>query len=200
VNKDYKPFFTQTTCPLCHHTLILAWQPYTIPFFGEVIFTCTQCECGFKYADTMILSQREPARYTMKVKSPGDLDVRVIRSTSGTIRIPELEIDIEPGPASESYVSNLEGVLHRIENVLRMVSTWEDETPTAIERAYELLEALDQVRKGEREITIIIEDPLGNSAIISERAICENVSLEEAKALKTGMIVLENDDVPDHLQ
>lgn len=200
MNKESQTFLTRTTCPLCSRSIILNWQPDNIPYFGEVMHTSARCECGFRYADTMILTQREPVRFTMRVESPEDLDARVIRSTSGTIRIPEMGIDIEPGHTSESYVSNIEGVLDRIEDVLGMVSRWEDEPPGTIERAHELIEALEQARRGEMGFTFIIEDPLGNSAIISEKATSEVPTPEEAEQLKTGVIVLEKDDLPDSLQ
>jgi zinc finger protein len=199
VNKNSEPFLSKTNCPLCQNSIIITWQPDNIPFFGNVMYTCSQCDCGFRYADTMILTQREPMRFTLGVESPKDLNIRVIRSVSGTIRIPELGINIEPGYASESYVSNVEGVLCRIEDVVRMVTRWVEEPLKSIERAHEILESLRQVRLGERCITIIIEDPLGNSAIISDKAKSEVMIPEEAEGLKTGFIVLEKDDLPDHL-
>ena len=76
------------------------------------------CDCGFRHSDTILLTQKEPVRFTLQVTSIEDLDARVIRSSSGTIRIPELGVDIEPGFASESYISNVEGVLDRIEGVV----------------------------------------------------------------------------------
>jgi len=200
VNKVTKPIFTQTKCPLCFSSILITWQSDDIPFFGEVMYTCTQCKCGFRYADTFILSQREPTRFTYKVQSANDMNVRVIRSTSGTIRIPELEIIVEPGPASDSYISNIEGVLCRIENVLGMVSRWTDETPETIQKAHELLESVEHVKMGEMEITLIIEDPLGNSAIVSEKVCKELLSSKEVDKLKTGVIVLEKEDLPDHFQ
>lgn len=200
MNKEPEPFLTSTTCPLCSRSILLTWQPDNIPFFGEVIYTSANCKCGFRYADTMILTQRDPVRFTLRVESSADLDARLIRSTSGTIRIPELEINIEPGPASESYVSNIEGVLYRIEDVLRMVSLWEDEPPESIKRAYELLDLLEEVRKGRKAITLIIEDPLGNSAIVSDKACKEPLSPKEVEGLKTGVIILEKDELPNHFQ
>lgn len=197
MNGDTEPIFTRTTCPLCQSDIVLTWQIDTIPFFGEIAINSAHCNCGFKYTDTMVLSQREPVKYTLSVESLADLDSRVIRSSSGTIRIPELGIDIEPGPASESFISNVEGVLCRIEGVLGMVSRWTDEPPPTADRAQEVLTALEEVKRGERDITIIIEDPLGNSAIISERAIKQELTPQEAENLKTGMIVLEMDDLPE---
>jgi len=198
VNKDSEPFFTKTNCPLCQNSIIIIWQPDNIPFFGDVMHTCSQCDCGFKYADTMILTQREPMRFSLGVESPEDLDIRVIRSISGTIRIPELGINVEPGPASESYVSNVEGVLCRIEDVVGMVTRWEDEPPGSIKRAHEILESLRQVRLGKLGITIIIEDPMGNSAIISDKASIDVLTPEEAEDLKTGEILLEKDELTNH--
>lgn len=151
------------------------------------------CDCGFRYSDTLILSQREPVHYEMKVRSIDDLDARVVRSTSGTIRIPELGIDIEPGPASDSFISNIEGVLERVEEILGMVTRWGEKEKTV--RAVELLSNIKKTRAGEYEITLVIEDPLGNSAIIAEKSVCRKLTLDEAALLKTGMIVFEKSEV-----
>ena len=151
------------------------------------------CDCGFRYSDTLILSQHEPMHYEMKVRSTDDLDARVVRSTSGTIRIPELGVEIEPGPASESFISNVEGVLERVERILDMVTRWGEEDKTT--RALELLSSIIKTRAGEYNITIIIDDPLGNSAIIAKNAVCRKLTDDEASLLKTGMIVFEKDEV-----
>lgn len=151
------------------------------------------CDCGFRYSDTLILSQHEPVHYEMKVRSVDDLDARVVRSTSGTIRIPELGVDIEPGPASESFISNIEGVLGRVEEILVMVKQWGEEDKTM--RAVELLSNIEKTRAGKYEVTVVIEDPLGNSAIIAENAVCRKLANDEAARLKTGMIVFEKSEV-----
>jgi len=125
----------------------------------------------------------------MKVSGIDDLDARVVRSTSGTIRIPELGVDIEPGPASNSFISNIEGVLDRVIEILEMVVRWgeDDKTP----RAQELLYTIEKIMAGECEITLIIDDPLGNSAIIANKAISRELTEEEVKYLKCGMIIFE---------
>ncbi len=151
------------------------------------------CDCGFRYSDTLILSQHEPVHYEMKVRSVDDLDARVVRSTSGTIRIPELGVDIEPGPASESFISNIEGVLGRVEEILVMVKQWGEEDKTM--RAVELLSNIEKTRAGKYEVTVVIEDPLGNSAIIAENAVCRKLANDEAARLKTGMVVFEKSEV-----
>jgi len=154
----------------------------------------------------MILSSKEPMRYEMPVETSEDLDARVIRSTSGTIRIPEMGVTIEPGSVSESYITNIEGVLQRIRDVLMTASRWVQGDEEKSSRSEELLCMLEDVIEGKRKITVIIEDPLGNSAIISKRAKATRISEEEAQKLNTGMIVFDVDkselqhDVSDNIQ
>lgn len=182
---------TRSICPLCQKEMLTNWCPDNIPFFGEVMNITSICDCGFRYSDTLILAQRSPVHYEMKVKSVEDLDARVVRSTSGTIRIPELGIDIEPGAASESFVSNIEGVIERVEEILHNVTMWGEEEKT--KRAEELLSIFQRVRAGEYEISVIIEDPMGNSAIIADNALSRELTEREAAGLKTGMIVFEKE-------
>ena len=182
------------------------WQRDNIPYFGEIMYISAKCQCSFRFADTMILSSKEPMRYEMSVETLEDLNARVIRSTSGTIRIPEMGIIIEPGTVSESYITNIEGVLQRVQSVLMTASKWVQEEEEKFARSQELLCMLEEVIEGKRKITVIIEDPLGNSAIISKKATATRLSKEEAEELNTGMIVFDVDkselahDVSDNVQ
>ncbi len=189
MNSNLPLTVTRSVCPLCNRELVTNWVSQNIPFFGEVMHITSLCDCGFRYSDTLIMTQRQPVRYELKVSTLDDLDARVVRSTSGTIRIPELGIDIEPGPASESFISNIEGVLDRVVEILEMVTRWGEEDKTR--RALELLSIIEKIRSGEYEITVIIEDPMGNSAIFAENAIHRELTEDEAASLKTGMIVFE---------
>jgi zinc finger protein len=47
--------------------------------------------------------------------------VRVIRSSTGVIKIPELEIEISPKSASTGYITNVEGVLLRVKSAIKMI-------------------------------------------------------------------------------
>ena len=132
-------------------------------------------------------------RYELPVETIEDLDARVIRSTSGTIRIPEMGVTIEPGSISESYVTNIEGVLQRVRDVLITTSRWAQGDKEKSSRSEELLCMLEDVIEGKRKITVIVEDPLGNSAIISKKVKATKLSKEEAEKLNTGMIVFDVD-------
>ncbi|MDD1666900.1 MAG: hypothetical protein LUO96_00385, partial [Methanomicrobiales archaeon] len=75
--------------------------------------------------------------------------------------------EIDPGPACEGFVSNVEGILERIEDVLGTVLTWAEGEER--ENALTLGERIRLAREGSVPFTLTIEDPTGNSAIISPR-------------------------------
>jgi zinc finger protein len=161
-----------------------------IPYFGDILEVSIVCGCGFKFVDTIILGQKEPLRHQMKVCREGDLCARVIRSTSGTIRIPEWGVDIEPGPASEAYITNVEGIIERLQSVVDMARKW-SETDEERRRAESLLDTMRAARDGKPDFTIIIEDPLGNSAVIGEGVEVTRLSDKEANNLSTGMFIVQ---------
>jgi len=184
---------TKSTCPVCFSQMDFSWETQDIPYFGEAMIIAGTCICGFRHSDTILLGQKEPARYTLEVTEIDDLDARVIRSQSGTIRVPELGVDVEPGPASECYISNVEGVLARITDMVAFATRSAREAGDAekTQRGEEILEAIAQTLQGRYKLTFIIEDPLGNSAIASDKAVRSALSEEEIADLKTGMILLE---------
>lgn len=155
------------------------------------MYITAACDCSFRFADTLILSQKEPMRYELLVENLEDLNSRVVRSTSGTIRIPELGIDVEPGSISDSYVTNIEGVLDRILSVVITATKWCEDDEERHSRGLEVQKALEEIIEGLRPVTIVIEDPFGNSAIISDKVKSCVLPSEEADCLKTGMIVFD---------
>jgi zinc finger protein ZPR1 len=157
----------QGRCPYCEREIQYLYQTENIPYFSEILLVTARCECGYRHADTMILGGAEPARWEFAVEKPEDLSVRVVRSASARVEIPELGVEIDPGPACEGFVSNVEGVLDRIGDVLGSVLTWAEGEER--ENALALRERIGLAREGSIPFTLIIEDPMGNSAIVSER-------------------------------
>lgn len=159
-------------CAACGEECEYIYQTETIPFFSDILIVSAACPaCGYRYANTQMLNEAEPTRFTFRVESPDDLSVRVVRSMSGTLRIPELGVEIDPGPACEGFVTNVEGVLERILSVVEGVLVWAEEDERV--RAECLKAELADARAGDLAFTLILEDPTGNSAIVSDRAIRE---------------------------
>ena len=190
-------------CPMCDSgKLIVNSMLYSVPYFNELAMFTMKCpSCNFSHNDVFSPEERKPVRWTLLVDNPDLLRVRVVRSGSGTIRMPEMGIDIEPGPAAEGYISNVEGVLYRarphIETAVRGA-----EQESEKKRGKEVLEMLNQAIKGEFTFSLVIEDPAGVSGILPEdlRLVKrEELSLEEASQLRGAPAWLDvaRDDVQE---
>ena len=156
-------------CPSCNTEIEYLYKTENIPYFSDILIISAICpSCGYKFVDTQLLKQADPARYTMAVDSGDDLAVRVVRSMSASIEIPEFGVRIDPGPVCEGFVSNVEGVLDRIEQVVKGVLSWG--TDVERENAAALLADIARVRAGTFPVTLVLEDPSGNSGIIAEKA------------------------------
>ncbi len=177
-------------CPSCGRGLKTLVTTYDVPFFGKVLITSISCECGFRHADSVVVDTKEPTRYTIKINRH-NLFTKVIRSTSGTIRIPEIGVSIEPGPASQAFITNLEGVLDRVEGIVRTAMRWNADNEEKVRKCQWILERIRNTIEGDEELTLILEDPFGNSLIVSDEAFREIMSKEEAEGLKTGLTVIE---------
>ena len=158
-------------CPACgKETLKLTTTIQTIPYFGEILLLSAYCEnCKFKHSDVFSVEQKEPACYKLTVEEEKDLNARVIRSSSGTIEIPELGIKMEPGPASQGFITNVEGILLRMEEIVKAQKILVKEKKK-LERLNELEQKLNLAMEGRLKLTIVLKDPLGNSAILSRKA------------------------------
>jgi zinc finger protein len=157
-------------CPVCQTEIPYLYQTDEIPYFSEILIISALCpSCGYRLADTQLLSNTEPSRWELCIESPDDMMIRVVRSMTGTISIPELGVRIDPGPACEGFVSNVEGVLHRIGRVLQSLLSWA-ESAEERERIRSLQGSLELVREGRLTATLVIEDLSGNSAIIADKA------------------------------
>lgn len=176
---------TDSKCPVCSvRPVYYNTTTLNVPYFGEIVQTTIFCKkCGYHHSDTMISSINEPTRYEYPICSRKDMDVRVVRSSSGTVSIPEIGAKVEPGPVSECFVSNIEGILERIKNVT------EDMETKNKKKKKEILEKIEKIRNGKEKATLIIDDPLGNSAIIGKKAKKRKLTDDEIKKLKTGMII-----------
>jgi zinc finger protein len=166
-------------CPLCHkNKLTLIEEDYDVPYFGKCYLMSMKCEnCDYKISDVEAEEQKEPSKYTFEIKNKKDLNIRVVKSGQASVKIPALKMSVEPGPASEGYISNIEGVLQKFKKVIESErDNAEDENVK--KNAKNLLKKLWKVELGEMPVKIIIEDPSGNSAIIDKRAVVEKLKIK----------------------
>lgn len=155
-------------CPCCNTDIEYLYKTENIPYFSDILIISAICpECGYKFVDTQLLKHGEPARYIVTVDAEDDLAIRVVRSMSASIEIPEIGVRIDPGPQCQGFISNVEGVLDRIETVVKGALRWGNDVER--ENAAALLADIARVKAGTFPVTLILEDPCGNSGIIAEK-------------------------------
>ena len=166
---------TGQPCAFCHENkLTLTEQKKEIPYFGEVYVFSMSCEnCKYHKADVECVETKEPSRYTLEVSSEEDLKIRIVKSSAGTVKIPHITT-IEPGEAANGYVTNVEGILRRVKHAIEIAKEAAEDDEEA-DKARNLLKKINKVLFGDEKIKIIIEDPTGNSAIISDKAVKERL-------------------------
>lgn len=171
-SEDYDEI-TGETCPFCNNkTLSLMETSREIPFFGVChIFSMDCTSCKYHKSDVESDEDRGPATYTFTVESEDDLNVRVIKSSHANIKLGMIG-SIESGEAASGYISNIEGLLKRMQRqieTLRDVASGEGDKSTA-KKCKNHLKKLTRVLWGQEPLKIVLKDPTGNSAIISDKA------------------------------
>mgnify|MGYP002406495522 CR=1 FL=1 len=181
-------------CPVCQSKGSVEFESKTeeIPYFGEIMESTIYCfECGYKHSDVICLEQKDPVRYSLWINKD-NINARVVRSQTATVSIPELGLKVEPGPKSQGYVSNIEGVITRFEDAVKTALNFVEDEKSK-NNALKILESLGNVKNGKMEVEIIIEDPFGHSTIIHDDAFKRELTQEEIKDLKTGFITYEKE-------
>ncbi len=165
---------TEQQCPVCKaDKATLTQQERKIPFGDRevtVFLYSLTCEnCKYHISDLEFAEQFPPVKYTLEVGSEEDMNIRIVKSAEGIVKIPHV-ITIESGPQSQGYITNVEGLLKRVKNVIeQMRENAEDENDR--KKAKNLLKKIQKAIWGQEKIKIIIEDKTGNSVIISDKAV-----------------------------
>jgi len=157
-------------CPVCgEKTLTIIEDENDIPYFGKVALFSMQCKsCGYRQSDVEALEKKDPARYEIEVNCKKDLDIRVVRSSEGMIKIPTLRMSLEPGTGAQGFVSNIEGVLLRFKKIVEGQRD-DAEDPSIKKSAKTLLKKMWKIECGDMPCKIVVEDKTGNSVIISPK-------------------------------
>ncbi len=158
-------------CQMCgENQLTLREEEVEIPYFGRVFILSMDCSaCGYRVSDVEPAEKKEPCKYTLEVESDNDLNIKIVKGGEATVKIPHI-ITMSPGPASEGYVTNVEGLIEKVKKIIESTAESEDD-PAAKKKAKNIIKKLGKVLVGREKLKIIIEDKTGHSAIISDKAV-----------------------------
>ena len=170
-NADQPDVISGQPCPMCRNkTLTLIEAQREVPYFGKVFLFSMDCSsCNYHKADVESAERGEATKWTIEVSGQEDMKIRVVKSSEALIKIPHITT-IVPGPASNGYVTNIEGVLNRVKTILTDIRD-NAEDNTERKKAKNLLKKIQRCNWGDEKLKIIIEDKSGNSAIVSEKAV-----------------------------
>ncbi len=193
-------------CPICHvgGEVYMIAHIDEIPYFGEHTQVTVMCHsCGWKQTDFIPAEGKKSGCWSLCVENQNQLKSRVVRSSSCTIRIPELDLQVNPGSNANGYVSNVEGVINRFVKIINMLlknlqnespaelggrkSEYSSSTIKEIEQLESLLNRLTTIGQDNYQpFTLELLDPHGHSMIIDELASERRLSDEEIISLPTG--------------
>jgi len=57
------------------------------------------------------------------------------------------------------------------------------------------LGCIDEVKNGQKKVTLIVEDPFGHSIIMDDNAQKHELTNQEIQKLKTGFLTFENEEL-----
>mgnify|MGYP001409050279 FL=1 len=193
-------------CPICSITgeVYMIAHIDEIPYFGEHTQVTVMCHsCGWKQTDFIPAEGKKAGCWSLKVSNERHLKSRVVRSSSCTIRIPELDLQVNPGSNATGYVSNVEGVINRFIEVINMVlrdlqndvaSKIREQKKVKLSNSIKEIEQLESLitrltivgQDGHQPFTLELLDPHGHSMIIDESASERELTDEEIVSLPTG--------------
>jgi len=176
-------------CPACDsQSMVTSQTEYEVDHFGAVLLSVSRCgRCGYRHDDVIALTNSEPIELRSNINSIEDLNLRVIKSGTATVSIPEFGATITPGQYSEGYISNVEGILGKIEDALTfMLNTAKGRR---LKKGEVMLRKMRAARDSKPEFTLVIKDPLGNSAIVSsnpKKVRKHNLTRRQLRKIKFG--------------
>ena len=181
----------EQACPMCFTdgSVTMMVNVHEIPYFGEHTELTLSCrECGWRKTDFLAGEDNTPTKW----ETPIDIDTisaRIVRSSSCTVRVEELDLEVEPGIAADGYVSNVEGVLNRFISAIRMLQrqALEDEVHEDASKCEDYIARLLSSMSDENsKLTLVLLDPMGNSKILHQTARKSTLAEEDAEKLSTG--------------
>ncbi|XP_045791093.1 zinc finger protein ZPR1-like [Trifolium pratense] len=141
-----------------------------IPHFKKIWLSAFDCpHCGDKNNEVMFVGDIPPhcCCYTLKISSGNSemLNRQVVKSEHATIKIPELDFEIQ-SEARCGSLSTVEGILMRAADDLQALQEERKKVaPETAEAIDQFLVKLRACAAGESSFTFILDDPAGNSFI-----------------------------------
>lgn len=159
-----------TSCSECHAPCETRMKITQVPHFKEVVIMATTCDqCGHRTNEVKSGAGIEPrgVRLELRVLEPADLARDVLKSETCTVRVPELELEAGAGLLSGRFTT-VEGLLDSMRQQLAQENPFfqgDSATEPGRLRMTVVVDKLAQAAAGRLPITLVMDDPAGNSYV-----------------------------------
>ncbi len=166
-----------TVCPLCgKKTFNIKEYIYNTPGFGNILITVGICtSCGYKFRDVKLAEPGKPKQIIVRVESEKELRYMVLKPAYAAVIIPEQDLEMLPGPASQGFISTVEGVLYRFEEAVKIACS-NIESSEQRKKCEELESWIRRAIDGLERFTLIICDYEGAGKVVGENVVEETLS------------------------
>jgi len=153
-------------CEACQTPTPMRMKVVNIPHFKEVIIMALSCEaCGFKSNEVKAGGAMEPLgiRINFTITDPTDMARDVLTSETCQIAIPDFGLEVSHYSSSGRFTT-VEGLLVYVKEQLGRTNPFGfGDSAEKTTKMKTLVEDLDAVIEGKKFVTIVLDDPVGNS-------------------------------------
>ncbi|GMS79481.1 hypothetical protein PENTCL1PPCAC_1656, partial [Pristionchus entomophagus] len=162
-----------TDCPGCGAPAKTLMKPTDIPYFDTIIVMATSCDvCGHKTNEVKAggAIKEQGCKLEVKIEESVDLARDVLKSDTCGLSIPALDLEVGPGALCGRFTT-IEGLLNATKEQIETQSKFfigdsaSNEEKTNLVALFQAFE--DIVTMKRKDVTIVLDDPAGNSYIQS---------------------------------
>ncbi|KAI6213479.1 hypothetical protein M3Y94_00155600 [Aphelenchoides besseyi] len=160
-------------CPNCGADIEVLMKPTDIPYFQTVIIMSSTCDkCGYKSNEVKPGGpiQDLGCKLAICIKEEIDLARDVLKSDTCYLSIPDLKLEAGCGTLSGRFTT-IEGLLIDTKEQLKVQSAFffgdSAQNDPAKPKLDSIFDAIDEVLAMKRSVTLVLDDPAGNSYIQS---------------------------------
>ncbi|XP_023022950.2 zinc finger protein Zpr1 [Leptinotarsa decemlineata] len=164
-----------TNCPNCGSACQTNMKMTNIPHFKEVVIMATNCDvCGSKTNEVKSGSgiEEKGLKIEVDINSKDDFSRDLLKSETCHLQIPQLQFEVGPNALGGRFTT-VEGLIAAIKDQLgdhkQSLIFGDSSQPESKQRFEEFLKKLDNILEGNLAVTLILDDPAGNSYIQSLR-------------------------------
>ncbi|RLU18222.1 hypothetical protein DMN91_008578 [Ooceraea biroi] len=185
-----------TNCPDCNSPCETNMKLTNIPHFKEVVIMATFCEsCGHRTNEVKSGGGIEPQGVRIEVMITGkeDFSRDLLKSETCDMEIPELELEVGPAVLGGRFTT-VEGIIAAMKEQLSSSTalTGDSSDSETVGRMEAFIAQLGEILDGQRKVTLILDDPAGNSYV---QSLCEEGPDERLSIAKYDRSYEQNEEL-----